>query len=163
MKRIITLALMCLMVVALVGLTACGAPTNSNVKPTRFESMEDEPKSTVEDFEDKVPVNDFTALLPDAEEQENMTSAEKFEIAKQEYEAGKKVLDAAAQKYELAKHELELAEQRYENGELSQEEFFDAMEEFFDGPHNEYFAAHREFFDGPHREYFDAQAEYFGN
>lgn len=162
MKRIITLALACLMVVVLMGLTACGTSSNSNGTSTKFDSMRNEPEITADDSEDKLPVNDYTANPPKEEEQNNTTMAEKLETAKQEYEDGKKVLDAAGQKYELAKREMELTEQRYENGEISNEEFFNAQEDFFDGPHKEYFAAQREFFDGPHRKYFDVQAEYFG-
>lgn len=162
MKRIITLALMCLMVVAFTGLTACGTPTNSNVNSTGGYSIVNQPEVTAENFEDKVPTNDFTAILPEEEERERKIAEENLEAAKLEYENGKKVLEVAKQEYELAKQEMELIEQRYENGEISQEELSAAMQEFFQGPHNEYFAAQRAFFDGPHREYFDAQAEYSG-
>lgn len=160
MKRIITLALTCLMLVAIAGLTACGAPSNSSIASAEFNYARG--GYEVEELEPVQKEPGVSTGVTGTVQQESRVTAEILGAAQQEYEADRKVLDAAAQKYELAKQELELAERRYENGELSREEFFATMEEFFDGPHREYFDAQEEFFAGPHREYFDLQAEYFG-
>lgn len=186
MKRIITLALACLMVVALIGLTACGTQSNNNVytqtsypvgdiptiDPVNAGATEYSKKAPQDNIEMQEEPQDDIALEERWEEGRRTHEAKKqaFEdavklpqIEKQTYEAAKRVLEAARQKYDLAKQELDLAEQRYEDGEISKEEFFDTMEDFFNGPHKEYFAAQEEFFEGPHREYFELQQKCLGN
>lgn len=121
MKKIITLALTCLLLALLLGTTACGAPQNSNPTANVFADNQEEFKTA---------------------EQELEIARQEFDAAEKEFAIAKKEFDAVKQKYELEKKKLERAEQLFENGELSSDEFFATLQEFFDGPHREYFEAH---------------------